>query len=72
MHRLTAAYTGGECEVETHGGHNGRNKKNAYTHVLGGLDIDDTHCSYRGISLTRKCTPLEPYRRPIPKVLGGA
>ena len=26
---------------------------------------------YRGTSLTRKRTPLEPYRRPIPRVLGG-
>ena len=26
---------------------------------------------YRGTSLTRKCTPLGPYRRPMPRVLGG-
>ena len=26
---------------------------------------------YRGTSLTRKCTPLEPYRRPMTRVLGG-
>jgi len=26
---------------------------------------------YRGTSLTRKRTPLRPYRRPIPRVLGG-
>jgi len=25
---------------------------------------------YRGTSLTRKCTPLGPYRRPMPTVLG--
>ena len=28
--------------------------------------------SYRGTSLTRKRTPLEPYRRPMPGVLGGS
>ena len=28
--------------------------------------------SYRGTSLARKCTPLGPYRRPMPRVLGGA
>jgi len=27
---------------------------------------------YRGISLERKRTPLEPYRRPMPRVLGGS
>ena len=27
---------------------------------------------YRGTSLTRKCTPLGPYRRPRPRVLGGS
>ena len=27
---------------------------------------------YRGTSLVRKRTPLGPYRRPIPKVLGGS
>ena len=26
---------------------------------------------YRGTSLTRKFTPLGPYRRPMPRVLGG-
>ena len=27
---------------------------------------------YRGTSLIRKCTPLGPYRRPMPRVLGGS
>ena len=27
---------------------------------------------YRGTSLIRKLTPLGPYRRPMPRVLGGA
>ena len=27
---------------------------------------------YRGISLTRKLTPLGPYRRTVPRVLGGS
>ena len=27
---------------------------------------------YRGTSLTRKRTPLAPYRRPMPRVLGGS
>ena len=27
---------------------------------------------YRGNSLTRKRTPLGPYRRPMPRVLGGS
>ena len=27
---------------------------------------------YRGTSLTRKRTPLGPYRRPMPRVLGGS
>ena len=26
---------------------------------------------YTGASLTRKRNPLEPYRRPVPRVLGG-
>jgi len=26
---------------------------------------------YRGTSLMRKCTPLGPYRRPMPRVIGG-
>ena len=29
------------------------------------------HMTYMGTSLTRKCTPLGPYRRPMPRVLGG-
>ena len=28
--------------------------------------------TYRGTSLTRKRTPLGPYRRPVPRVLGGS
>ena len=32
-----------------------------YSHIWG----------YRGTSLTRKCTPLGPYRRPVTRVLGG-
>ena len=28
--------------------------------------------SYRGTSLTGKRTPLGPYRRPMPRVLGGS
>ena len=28
--------------------------------------------TYRGTSLTRKRTPLGPYRRPMPRVLGGS
>ena len=31
----------------------------------------EDHTLYRGTSLTRKCTPLGPYRRPMPRVLGG-
>jgi len=27
---------------------------------------------YRGTSLTRRRTPLAPYRRPMPRVLGGS
>ena len=27
---------------------------------------------YRGTSLTRKCAPLESYRRPVPRVLAGS
>ena len=27
-------------------------------------------CPYKGTSLTRKRTPLRPYRRPVPRVLG--
>jgi hypothetical protein len=27
---------------------------------------------YRGTSLTRKCNSLGPYRRPMPRVLGGS
>ena len=27
---------------------------------------------YRGTSIIRKCTPLGPYRRPMPRVLGGS
>ena len=30
-----------------------------------------THVRYRGTSLIRKRTPLGPYRRPMPRVLGG-
>ena len=28
--------------------------------------------TYKGTSLTRKCTPLGPYRRPMPRDLGGS
>ena len=28
--------------------------------------------NYWGTSLTRKCTPLGPYRRPVSRVLGGS
>ena len=27
---------------------------------------------YRGTSLTRKCNPLGPYRRPMPSIIGGS
>ena len=30
----------------------------------------DPLVTYRGTSLTRKRTPLAPYRRPMPRVLG--
>ena len=30
------------------------------------------HFIYRGISLTRKRTPIGPYRSPMPRVLGGS
>ena len=29
-------------------------------------------CQYRGTSLIRKRTPLEPYRRPMPRIVGGS
>ena len=32
---------------------------------------DGSNSSYRGTSLIRKRTPLEPYRRPMPRVRGG-
>ena len=42
-------------------------------------DILSTHsrdamlmCLYRGTSLTRKRNPLGPYRKPMPRVLGGS
>ena len=34
--------------------------------------IRTTEQVYRGTSLTRKRTPLGPYRRPMPRVLGGS
>ena len=36
------------------------------------LPIVDRVLTYRGSSLTRKRTPLGPYRRPMPRVLGGS
>ena len=39
------------------------------THLPENLQWD---YAYRGTSLTRKCTSLGPYRRPIPRVLGGS
>jgi len=33
---------------------------------------DSVKSRYRGTSLTRKRTPLGPYRRPMPRVLGGS
>jgi hypothetical protein len=27
---------------------------------------------YRGILLTRRCNPLGPYRRPMPRIIGGS
>ena len=32
---------------------------------------DILQVTYRGSSLKRKCTPIGPYRRPMPRVLGG-
>ena len=32
----------------------------------------EININYRGTSLTRKRTPLGPYRRPMPRVLGGS
>ena len=29
-------------------------------------------CAYRGTSLIRKRTPIGPYHRPMPRVLGGS
>ena len=36
------------------------------------LHIKQSDPVYRGTSLTRKRTPLRPYRRPMPRVLGGS
>ena len=34
--------------------------------------VHDRGGGYRGTSLIRKSTPLGPYRRPMPRVLGGS
>ena len=47
----------------------------AYTHIictqLGAQPCTPCPRPYRGTSLTRKHTPLGPYRRPVPRVLEG-
>ena len=35
-------------------------------------NVRATQIEYRVTSLKKKCTPLEPYRRPTPRVLGGS
>ena len=35
------------------------------------MSLKTTPPRYRGTSLTRKHSPLGPYRRPMPRVLGG-
>jgi len=39
-------------------------------HVVGGRFLTREVPLYRGTSLIRKRTPLRPYRRPVPRVLG--
>ena len=39
--------------------------------VVAGLKGAATLLPYRGTPLIRKPTPLGPYRRPMPRVLGG-
>ena len=45
----------------------------AVLHPRRGVPLhEESRCvHYRGTSLVRKCTPLGPYRRPMPRVLGG-
>ena len=46
-----------------------------YTGSHTASDEDDREVpvqAYRGISFSRKRTPLGPYRRPMPRVLGGS
>ena len=42
----------------------------ARSHPLSGQER--AQLAYRGTSLTRKRSPLGPYRRPMPRVLGGS
>ena len=40
-----------------------------------GCRVKSAECRVRvhkGISLIRKCTPLGPYRGPVPRVIGGS
>ena len=39
--------------------------------IYGAVDEQQVASEYRGTSLTRKRTLLGPYRRPMPRVLGG-
>ena len=36
------------------------------------LSARDQGMCYRGTSVIGKCVPLGPYRRPVPRVLGGS
>ena len=42
------------------------------THKKRGTSLIRTFFLYRGTSLTRKRSTLGPYRKPMPRVLGGA
>ena len=50
----------------------GQMAKVADIRVSATVETTPVDLQYRGTSLTRKRTPLEPYRRPMPRVLGGS
>ena len=55
-----------EIEASKRGKQGGGREK----HLNNALVSKPQPWAYRGTSLIRKCTPLGPYRRPVPRVLG--
>ena len=75
---LYSTHVVSHSRLDTHHGDSAVAAERQNVCFFSGLNPPESWCSwggafaYRGTSLTRKRIPLGPYRRPMPRVLGGS